>query len=174
MTDDAERTVARSELTNLLASALGQEKGEEVVVAAARALGLAGPHFAPDEVRAIFARLSTEEGLIGVVARFVVSRGDVEALVERTSLPSARRASSAKLQAAKPGVAVVDLLPLLAPALGTEKARDATNAAAVRLGLDARSLTRDDAVAVLDELARAEGIVGVVARFAKARFLLEK
>jgi hypothetical protein len=44
---------------------------------------------------------------------------------------------------------------------------------AQRLNFDPQSLTRDEALSVLDELARSEGIVGVVARFAKARFLLE-
>jgi hypothetical protein len=66
----------------------------------------------------------------------------------------------------------VDLLALLAPALGAEKARDATEAVAARMGVDARALSREDALRVLDALTATEGIVGVVARFAKARFLL--
>jgi hypothetical protein len=66
----------------------------------------------------------------------------------------------------------IDLLPWLAPALGREKARDATTAAAHRLGLDPRSLSREQAMTVLDELAREGGIVGVVARFARSRLVL--
>jgi hypothetical protein len=65
--------------------------------------------------------------------------------------------------------APVDLLPLLAPALGTEKAHDAVAAVAQRMGLNPQSLARDEALAVLDVLAESEGIVGVVARFAKTR-----
>jgi hypothetical protein len=174
---DSERSIAKEELVKLLASALGQEKSEEVVLSTARSLGYAGPYYSANEVRGLFVQLSKTEGLIGVVARFAVSRGDVEALVEKAQSTRNPRVS------AKPGVsdppssksriAVVDLLPLLSPALGTEKARDATTATAVRLGFDARSLSRDEALAVLDDLARSEGIIGVVARFEKARFLLE-
>jgi hypothetical protein len=63
---------------------------------------------------------------------------------------------------------------LLAPALGTEKAREAIEHAAAKRGIDLTSgLTYNGALAVLDELTTIEGIVGVVARFAKARFLLD-
>jgi hypothetical protein len=160
------RTIPKEEITVLLASALGQEKSDEVVVTAARELGLAGAHYGPDEVRAIFAKLVAADGLVGVVARFAVTRGDVERLASKARPPSERQ-----LPASSPAP-VVDLLALLAPALGAEKARDATEAAAAKIGADVQALTRDDALRVLDVLASTEGIVGVVARFAKARFLL--
>jgi hypothetical protein len=169
---DSERTISKDELTKLLAAALGQEKSEEVVISTARSLGITPPWFSASEVRTLFATLSKADGLIGVVARFAVSRGDVDTLVARALTQSAR--DSGTREVAKPTRAVaVDLLPLLAPALGTEKARDAVTTTAQRLRFDPQSLSREQALAVLDELAGSEGIVGVVARFAKARFLLE-
>ena len=171
-----DRTIAKEELTVLLSSALGQEKSDEVVAHAARELGVPGGTFSADEARAIFTRLSTADGLVGVVARFAVTRGDVEKLASK-----ARPSSQSRIAAPDSGphssqrvpIAYVDLLSLLAPALGAEKARDATEAAANKLGLDAYRLTKDDALRVLEVLAATEGIVGVVARFAKARFLLQ-
>jgi hypothetical protein len=162
------RTIPREHLTRLLASALGQEKSEELISSAARAQGLSGLSFSPDEVREIFQVLSKTEGLVGVVARFALSRGDVEVIVAEAPL-SNREPPSVRPET-KPTAA--DILPLLSPALGTEKARDATEAAAAKLGLDLGNLTRDEAILLLDEMAGTEGIVGVVARFAKARFLL--
>lgn len=165
MSDD--RTIPRDQVTRLLASALGQEKSEEVVGTAARAHGIAGLAFSPDEVREIFQSLSRSEGLVGVVARFAISRGDVEALVAEA--PLSNRQPSLRPE---PKAVAVDLVPLLAPALGTEKARDATEASATKLGIDLTQLTREQALLLLDDMAATDGMVGVVARFAKARLLL--
>jgi hypothetical protein len=170
---DIERTISKDELTKLLAAALGDEKSEEVVVSTARSLGLTPPNFSAVEVRTLFAALSKADGLIGVVARFAVSRGDVDTLVERALSESSRNLRSSDPSSSKLRLAAVDLLPLLAPALGTEKARDAVTTSAHRLQLDPQNLSREQALAVLDVLAATDGIVGVVARFAKARFLLE-
>jgi len=163
---NVDRSIAREDLTVLLSSALGQEKSDEVIVSAARELGIAaGSSYSAEEVRAIFERLSAIDGLVGVVARFAISRGDVEKL--------ARKARPSQKQPVREARSIaIDLVPLLAPAIGVEKAREAIEGSAARLGLDAKSLTRDQALTVLDLLAKAEGIVGVVARFAKARFLL--
>lgn len=167
MTDDP-RTIPTSELARLLASALGQEKSSEVIASAAEELSLSGPLYSAPEARAIFERLARTEGLIGVVARFAISRGDVGALVGRDAgAPCAPRDD----ETAEAEPEAVDLLPLFAPALGAEKATDSIAAACARLGLDPSRLTREGALSVLDDLARAEGIVGVVARFAKARFV---
>ena len=178
----ADRPVTKEDVAVLLTSALGQDKSDEVVSTAARSLGFVRGTFSGEEIRAIFERLVKSEGLVGVVARFAVSRGDVDELVarapQRTDALTARRlhfeAGGRPLGgASSPSPASIDLMPLLAPALGAEKARDAIVAAAARRGVDiAAGLSQSGALEVLDEMARIEGIVGVVARFAKARFLL--
>lgn len=170
---DTGRTISMDELTKLLAPALGEEKSEEIVLATARSLGFTPPYLSASEVRALFTAMAATEGLVGVVARFAISRGDVDALVDSARTESARNPRASETSSAKGRFAPVDLLPLLAPALGTEKARDAVTASALRQRFDPRRLSHDEALAVLDDLAHTEGIVGVVARFAKARFLLE-
>ncbi len=178
----ADRAIKKEDIAVLLASALGQDKSDEVVSSAARALGILRGTFSGEDIRAIFDRLGKAEGLVGVVARFAVSRGDVEKLVarapQRLDAPSIGRphfeVGTRPTAGSIPGRAqTVDLVPLLAPALGAEKARAAIEAAAARRGVDIKAgLSQSAALAVLDEMARIEGIVGVVARFAKARFLL--
>ena len=178
----ADRPVSKEDVAVLLASALGQEKSHEVVATAARSLGITRAGFTGDDVRAIFDALVKAEGLVGVVARFAVSRGDVHKLVARASAHD-ESALAARPEPRSPGKsgadrppsipATVDIVHLIAPALGAEKARDAIEAAAGRRGIDtSRGLSHDAALSVLDELTKVEGIVGVVARFAKARFLL--
>ena len=179
-----DRPITKDDIAVLLASALGQDKSEEVVASAARSAAISRTAYSAEDIRAIFDRLVKSEGLVGVVARFAVSRGDVERLVAR--VPNAAPAQSrtdvadrssgphetASTQAMAPSRAI-DLMHLIVPALGTEKARDAIEQAAARRGVDMTAgLTYSGALTVLDEMTRVEGIVGVVARFAKARFLL--
>src|SRR5262245_31492443 len=119
--------VPKKELTLLLAAALGEEKSEELVTTAARALDLPDDVYTIAEARAIFERIATTDGLVGVVARFAITRGDVDSLrtkvcahVERVeNVGGARRAGNVL------DGAPVDLAALLAPVLGTEKAHEA-------------------------------------------------
>src|SRR5687767_7219409 len=115
-----DRTVSIADLASLLSSALGEEKSQEVVTSAARTLGYPTGFYTATEVRAIFNLLSRAEGLIGVVARFAHSRGDVDRVVRR-SPATARHRPSVQMEAVRAATSV-DLLPLLAPALGIDKA----------------------------------------------------
>jgi hypothetical protein len=60
---------------------------------------------------------------------------------------------------------------LLAPTLGVEKSKEVVDAAVTRLRLDphAHDLSLDQALAILDDLGRAPGMVGIAARFARTR-----
>ncbi len=66
-----------------------------------------------------------------------------------------------------------DLAEQLAASLGREKAEEAVVTAAERLGLQGDAYDRDQTLRILDLLAVESGLVGVVARFAKARVLLK-
>jgi hypothetical protein len=181
-----DRPIPKEQVAMLLASALGQDKSDEIVAATAHALGFPRAAFNGEEVRALFERLAKAEGLVGVVARFAISRGDVARLIAGTprrssstshglSAPSQPPASNPQPPPSVPHPVSdhVDLLPLLAPAIGSEKARDAIAVAARACGIDPMGrMSQRDALAVLDEMTKLDGIVGVVARFAKARFLL--
>jgi hypothetical protein len=65
-----------------------------------------------------------------------------------------------------------DLLSFLTPSLGDDKAAEALQQYAKSLRLTVAALSRDDAVALLDAMGAAPGLLGVVARFAKVRFVL--
>jgi hypothetical protein len=179
----ADRPITKDDIAVLLASALGQDKSEEVVASAARSAAVTRAAYSAEDIRAIFDRLVKFDGLVGVVARFAVSRGDVDKLVARVPKAAAKpRAESgdrssgaqdASSARSMPPSLAIDLMHLIVPALGTEKARDAIEQAAARRGVDMTAgLTYNGALSVLDEMTTVEGIVGVVARFAKARFLL--
>jgi hypothetical protein len=178
----ADRPITKHECAVLLASALGQDKSDEVVATAARGAGIVRTAYTADDVRAIFDKLVKAEGLVGVVARFAVSRGDVDKLMAKApktpppvqiGRPQFRVGATAPPPPARAPMERVDLMNLLAPALGAEKARDAIEQAAARRGVDVSTgLSHTGALAILDEMTKVEGIVGVVARFAKARFLL--
>ena len=65
-----------------------------------------------------------------------------------------------------------DVASLLANAIGADKAHDVVLEAVERLGLRAERLDKAQAMLVLDHLTDAAGVVGLCARFAKARLIL--
>ena len=69
-------------------------------------------------------------------------------------------------------VALSELAGLLAASLGDAKARAAVETAVEALGLSGPELEARDAYRVLEQISEVPGIVGTVARFAKARFIL--
>lgn len=73
-------------------------------------------------------------------------------------------------------VAVLDsstVTEALSPAVGQEKARAAVESAIDALSMDGRRMTRDDVLRVLEKIAQAKGVVGVCARFARSRLILQ-
>ncbi len=68
-----------------------------------------------------------------------------------------------------------DLVRLLGPSLGDDKARDLVRDAAALLGVpvDACAVEREHALALLERLAERAGLVGTVARFVKVRVILQ-
>jgi hypothetical protein len=69
-------------------------------------------------------------------------------------------------------IAWTRLVHLLAPRLGRERGREVLTDAAARLGMRPDQMDFAQAMELLDELAGAEGLVGVVAHFAKSRLML--
>lgn len=66
------------------------------------------------------------------------------------------------------------LIAMLGQALGDAKAREAVDDYTQRLKLDSSTLSIEEAGRLLELMAGAEGILGTVARFAKARIHLRK
>jgi hypothetical protein len=63
---------------------------------------------------------------------------------------------------------ISDLIALLSPAIGEEKAKDAVDSAVEMLGLRG-DLDREQALVVLEKIAETQGLVGITARFAKTK-----
>lgn len=60
----------------------------------------------------------------------------------------------------------------LAASLGEVKARELVAQALERSGVDPKTLTRREALEVLERIAKKPGLVGITARFVKSRLLL--
>lgn len=66
-----------------------------------------------------------------------------------------------------------EVVLMLSSSIGLEKADACVTEAIGALALDPSGLTRADALAVLELIAKRSGIIGVTARFAKSRVYLK-
>jgi len=175
-----DQIVPLKRVVDLLSPALGTEKSTELVVGAARELKLNANHLTLARTLEILMALAVAPGVIGVSARFARTR-----LLGRknknSSGPHARTDAAtlppeppAKIKATVEGSRVEssELVELLAHTVGTEKAWQLVGAVMAEFGIMNTSLDRDQALGLLDALARAQGVVGIAARFAKARMIL--
>lgn len=62
-----------------------------------------------------------------------------------------------------------DLVALFTPTLGREKSTEVVTTAARALKVGADGWSLEEALAIVDEMARTPGLVGIVSRLAKAR-----
>ncbi len=167
----------------LLEPTLGLDKSETLVLTASRELVIPqGDEIRVDHVLAILDRLGEMDGIAGVAARFVRARGELDALIA----PSAASAPAPALTTTTPGGGVAFARPaatphvpfeeiamFVAPALGDAVARASVAKHAAALGIKGYDATRAEAAQILDGMSKAEGILGIVASFAKARFILK-
>jgi hypothetical protein len=178
------RKMRRSQLVALLAPTLGQEKSEDVISGAAKRLRITiGDEVTLAQAAAILDDLAQSGGIVGVVARFVKARselGDVDALVPSSVPPSP---TGTRLLTPGGGVPAVrsyaaivtreELIALLSPVLGDEKSAEAIAAYAPKVGATGAEFTRAQAEGMLELMSAADGTLGVVASFARARFILK-
>lgn len=175
----ADNVTVRS-LIEMLAATLGWEKSAEVVNAAVQRLGLPPVVVSSTQGAAVLSELAKAPGMVGVTARFARSRMELNGspsapLSGRTSVaPAASRdeAPPSSLRSVARSLLVGELVGLLASTVGQERAEEAVLEVVRRLGLPPRALSRDQTMLVLDDLAARAGLVGVTARFAKARAIL--
>ena len=180
-------------IVELLAPTLGVEKSTELVTSTAARLGYTGiDTFTGSQSLAILRTLGKVDGLVGVVARFAVSRSSSMSLPavqiptpppssSSLSPPEAASASAAPRAPARtsptwPNVTTLpayELEEILEGNLGADRARALIAQTATRLGLGPGPYIREDALALIDAMADDGGIIGVVARFARARVLLK-
>lgn len=65
-----------------------------------------------------------------------------------------------------------ELVGLLAESIGQEKASNIISESALRLGLHGENFNKEEVMKILDLVAEEPGLVGIVARFVKARAIL--
>ena len=63
---------------------------------------------------------------------------------------------------------------MLSSSLGKEKAVETVRAYAQAIGVTGDHCTSEEAVKMLEAMAKADGLLGIVARFAKARWYLNR
>ena len=187
--------VPQSTVVSLLALTLGDERARATWQDALRGLGMPTEDQYPrDQVSSVLSALSAAPGSVGVAARVARVRLETDAAIgdpspspgetavtARPPEPQGATAVTARSafdrRSGSPGHAfsdaAVDLIPFLAPSLGDEKAREVLQQYAKAMGLLPGGLTRDDANALLESMSQASGLLGVVARLAKARLLLK-
>jgi hypothetical protein len=187
--------VSLDELAAMLVPTLGQEKAAEVLGAATRKLSLSSRHLDVEQVSAVLALLTQTGGLVGVAARLVQARiggcSPPSASPTSKEIPGGASGAGAAPPSAvgprsgpAPGtsrsgsaggassLAKGDLVALLSPSMGDEKASEVVSQGLRRAGVSGDTFPRERALLVLEELAKTPGLVGVTARFAKAKLLL--
>jgi hypothetical protein len=155
-----------------LAEVVGKEKAEDLVLTAARELGIRIASADESAIEQILAKLAQHPGVIGTASRVALRRAQMDAALAQLDAPTPEVAAQAPV-VSSPRTPYETLVALLSPALGEEKATSLLEAAARNRGVSAAHMRRHDCLAVLEDLTAQEGLVGTVARFAKARAHLE-
>lgn len=163
-------SVSLDALVALLAPTLGEERARELARNALDSLGIADSFFSVHDAIRVLEKLPQSPGIATSVSHFAQAR-----LALRDPSPTSRRPTFVKLtaQAPKGGpLARAELAALLAPTLGQEKSDDMVLETLQKLKLPLDAMSTADGLAVLEELAKSSGIVGIASRFAKARLLM--
>lgn len=153
------RAYRSTDLEALLSPALGAAKAHEAVSAAIRAAGVTNETFDAVSARRILERIAREDGLLGVTGRVALSRLE------------GSRPSSANPRATKKRQSLGFVSGLLAATLGDERAGTLVREHARSLAFG-EDIDLDQALALLEEIAKVPGVTGIAARFAKTRIHL--
>jgi hypothetical protein len=165
--------------TSMLEPTLGWDKSAEVVEETARELGISGNTLTLAQVRRIFESLGMRSDLVGFAARFARTRLEGDRSAAPSTPPGEDRPKSVRPSPPPPSpalgrwIAFAEVVDLFAPALGVDKSTSLVSTAASELGLVINQLDTHSALAIIDRLAKHDGLVGVVAKFAKAQLILK-
>jgi hypothetical protein len=153
---------------------LGDEGAQSAVRDALQKLGFSGRSLTGHDEAKLFEWLGNEPGLIGTAARRVQGSFVLSAVVPeppRTATTYPNRVAKAPIG---PDTIIQgsELVGMFASAVGDEKAREMIEAECRRMNLNFARLPVESALALLDEFSKTPGIIGIAARFAKARLAL--
>jgi hypothetical protein len=175
-------TISATRLMELLAPTLGWEKSSEVVSVALARRGMSHGELSIDDALVVLDHLAQSPGMVGIAARYAATR--LGAL--RPAAPAAdngppssvtsQRASSPEHPSSSRTRAITvdlrDIIELFAGAMSPEQSEATVLGAARQLRLPKDRLDKVQALSLVDHLAAEPGVVGLCARFAKARLIL--
>lgn len=163
----ARKAVSLASFAAELAPVLGNEQALAMVQAAVRHLGHRSDMLVLDQQRAVLVWLGEQPGVVGAAARHLLRRFD-----GGNSRPP--RPSQASVSSHRPGPVVTraELTTAFERTVSTERAREMIDKACRARGVVEETMSLEAATRILEDLAGNPGIVGVVARFAKARLAL--
>jgi hypothetical protein len=161
-----------------LARSVGAEKSHELVTRTAAELGIAANELSEREATLLLDALSRTPGVVGASSRHLRAR--LLAVNPEPPVParcaSVRAATNGLRRSRRPAPVAkrpkAVLAGLLAHSLGLEKSLEVVAASARKLLIDDAAFNRAEALQVLEDLSASPGIVGVTAKFAKARCIL--
>lgn len=174
-------------LVHALAATAGAERSRDAVHAGIEALGLPDDVLSKAQALALLDHLGQQEGIVGITAGFVKVRVEGGRSLPSTAPPppesspppSSGRVSLVDIEPLPPPDAPMApvfsrrmLVSLLTGTVGRSVAEREVNQTADRLGLPVGAMQREQALELLESLAEQPGVVGITARFAKARLLL--
>jgi len=175
-------TVRLSSIVALLSPAIGREQSQELVAKAASRFDIASEELELDQALRVVDALGEQQGIVGVSARFararLVHRDVTRGPAKLSSRPPLRfsiaAGASPRAEPPRPsGWSLADVVRLLAPSLGRERATEVVDEATAQLHL-AAPFEQSQVTAVLEHLSRRGDVVGVVARFASSRLVLSQ
>lgn len=156
-----------NELVGYFAPTVGVERSQEVVRAAARDAGVALEEIDDRGARAILVVLSRQPGIVGVAARFAMSRRvggeSLPAPTVSPSVPDPERPIHRR-----------DIVALLEGALEPPEVAAAVDEAWSCAGIVGDRCSAQRATALLDAMAHRGGRLAIAATFAKARWHLRR
>jgi hypothetical protein len=174
-------TLSATRLMELLAPTLGWEKSSEVVSVALSRRGLSHGELSIDDALVVLDHLAQSPGMVGIAARYAATR--LGALRPASAPADAGPPSSAGQRPSSPEhpsssrtrpitVDLRDIVELFSGAMTPEQSEAAVLGAARHLRLPKDRLDKAQALSLVDHLAAEPGVVGLCARFAKARLIL--
>jgi hypothetical protein len=166
----AARSISIQELAALLSPTLGEEPSHELLLEAFKTLQLSGPTVSVEDAVRVLDLLGQVTGIVGSVARFAKVR--LERVGDAPPVDVASPARPPDPPRAELVTSAAELVALLAPNLGQEKSAEIVHETLRRRRLPAEGLSLGQALDLLEEIANAQGVIGVAARFAKARLLM--
>lgn len=153
------------ELIGLLSGSVGLERSVRAVQETCLRLGLDANFLDARTADNVLEELGHCAGAVGAAARAARARPAPFSGPPTPPAPNGRATGPRHHRR-------TELVNLLAPSLGREKADEAIELACRDLGVEGADLSLDEALAVLEHLAAQGGFVAVIARFAKARLAL--